>query len=421
VTVITELTCRAAMTSETDLKTPISQDPHDPAFYRDPAACYRTWHIHPGPFWWQEYGFWCLKDFGAVDAALRDRRLKRLAPAEGGGCLAPQWPGHLKAFARTEQYSLLALENAAHARLRRYVAATFSSRRIIQLESTIRTVAHEAVDRVAELDTAELLEWARHIPVVVIARLLGVPEEEGGQLLAWSNAMVRVYTLTQSRAEEDAAEVAAAAFERYLLDIVAKRRTRPGDDLISELCSLADRDRLSDAEIVSTAILLLNAGHEATVHQLGNAVVTLLEHEGAHHWLDTPERRKSTVQELSRFRTPLHLFTRYAQEDMSLGHGVTLKRGEQLGLLLGAANHDPARFAKPWQFNPERTDGGNVSFGAGVHYCTGVQLARLEIGIALQVLFERLPHLALAEPPEVSDTWHFHGLERLRVHPHGAA
>lgn len=333
--------------------------------------------------------------------------------------MAPVWPAHMNAFARTEAHSLLALEGDAHTRLRRYVAATFSSRRIAQLESTIRTVAHEAVDRLAEQTTADLLEWARHIPVVVIARLLGVPEAHGAQLLSWSNAMVRVYTLTQSRADEDAAEAAAEAFEHYLMDLVSKRRTHPLDDLISELCTLTGDDHLQDAEIVSTAILLLNAGHEATVHQLGNAVVTLVEHKAVASWFDTPDKRAGVVQELGRYRTPLHLFTRYAQQDMSLGHGITLKRGEQVGLLLGAANHDPARFVDPWRFDPDRKDGATLGFGAGVHYCTGVPLARLEIGIALQVLFDRLPQLTLAEPPLVSDTWHFHGHERLRVHPHG--
>lgn len=409
----------------------IQQDPHAPGFYRDPSSRYRDWHRIAGPIWWQDFDFWCLKGFDEVDAALRDRRLKRLEPAPPitsadipahAACISPSWPAHLGAFTRTERFSLLALEGSAHARLRRRVATAFTSRRIESLESIIRSIAHDAVDRVAEHDTVDLLSfWAAPIPVIVIARLLGVPEDECDQLLEWSHAMVRVYTLTQTRAEEDAAEDAAAAFEKRILSLVTERRQSPRDDLISELCSLRGEDHLGDAEIVSSVILLLNAGHEATVHQLGNAVHTLLEqtHTEIPRWFGSNKQLDATVQELGRYRTPLHLFIRYAQEDIALGSDVTLKRGERLGLLLGAANHDPIRFTEPARFNPDRDDGATIGFGAGVHYCLGVQLARLEIGIALQVLFERLPQLALAEIPVVADTWHFHGLERLLVRPHG--
>lgn len=370
-----------------------------------------------------------------MDQALRDKRLKRLEPASPdtarsapqdsalGGCRAPEWPAHLTAFARTERHSLLALEGSAHTRLRRRSALAFSSRRSNALAESIRDVAHQAVDTVASQATADLLPlWASQVPVTVIARLLGVPDDQREQLLTWSHAMVRVYTMTQSRAEEDAAEAAAAAFESCLLEIVRARRKAPLDDLISDFCALSGEDTMSDEEIVSTAILLLNAGHEATVHQLGNAVVTLLEHPQLNPatLLATTDSTTRTVQELGRYRTPLHLFTRYAQQDMDIGHGVHLRRGEQLGLLLGAANHDPKKFAAPWTFNPIREDGANLGFGAGVHFCLGVHLARLEIGIALQVLFERLPKLTLAEPVSVSDTWHFHGLDSLLVHPHGS-
>jgi cytochrome P450 len=163
-------------------------------------------------------------------------------------------------------------------------------------------------------------------------------------------------------------------------------------------------------------MLLLNAGHEATVHQAGNAVRAILAQGGdPRRFFASAETTAATVEECLRFDAPLHLFTRYAYETIEVAPDVTVKSGEQIGLLLGMANHDPRAFAEPGSFLPGRVDQNNVSFGAGIHFCIGAPLARLELQVALKVLFERLPHLALAEEPRFRDSWHFHGLERLAV------
>jgi cytochrome P450 len=174
--------------------------------------------------------------------------------------------------------------------------------------------------------------------------------------------------------------------------------------------------KLTEPELVSTAILLLNAGHEATVHQTGNAVKSILE-----SGLDpkalfaNPEQTAASVEECLRFDAPLHMFTRYALSDIDLGDGINLRKGDEIGLLLAAANRDPSQFSRAGEFDPFRHDGANVSFGAGIHFCIGAPLARIELQEAMGVLFERLPKLRIAEPPRYGDVYHFHGLERLMV------
>ena len=394
------------------------QDPTARAFVDDPWAVYARLHGVGGPLRWDDYDLWCLYEFRAVDGALRDRRLRRLPPPD----LPPAAPpAHLADFAAAEAHSLLALEPPAHTRLRKLVNRAFVSRQVRRMAPGIRALALERTERLAAAGGGELIEdWATPIPLAVIARLIGVPEEEGKELRAWSQAMVRVYTMTQTLAEEHAANAAAKAFRERLFVLIAEKRRRPGDDLVSHLLALRDLDTpLADEEIVSVTILLLNAGHEATVHLLGNAVRTLLgrgaDAPPAATLFEGSERTGATVTELMRHGAPLHLFVRYAQEAFPLGNGVTLERGERVALLLGAANRDPARFVRPDAFDPEREDGGHLTLGGGIHYCVGAQLAKLETGIALGTLFERLPTLRLDGEPRCRDSYHFHGLEALRV------
>ena len=176
-----------------------------------------------------------------------------------------------------------------------------------------------------------------------------------------------------------------------------------------------DGQKLSDDEIMSTTILLLNAGHEATVHTTGNGVKAILESGIDPKLLFAGEAQTAaTVEECLRYDAPLHMFTRYALADIELD-GRRFKLGDTIGLMLAAANRDPLRFADADRFDPFRSDGANVSFGAGIHFCIGAPLARIELQVALKVLFERLPRLRLAAAPQYRDTYHFHGLERLDV------
>lgn len=408
------------MSNSNSTKNSIVQDPRDETFAQDPYQLYRQLHQTGRPVFWEDYGFWCLPGFASVNQVLRDRRFARLPPP---GYEKPPLPAHLHEFAQAEKYSLLALEPPAHTRLRKLVNGAFASRQVDQMTDDITDIANNCIDRFATDGTVELLEhYATTIPVIVISRLLGVPESAGKQLLEWSHAMVRVYTLTQTREEEIIANTAAIEFQSYLRKLISRKRQAPDDNLISHLLTRSDDETpLSEEEIISVVILLLNAGHEATVHQLGNATVTLLNHYPDNHraklldLLATDKGADAIVAESLRFAAPLHLFTRYAQEAMELDEGVSLAAGEQIGLLLAAANRCPIRFQDADRFNPDRRDGASLSLGAGIHFCVGAQLAKLELRIALQVLFKRLPNLRLSAEARYQNTFHFHGLETLWV------
>ena len=392
-------------------------DPRNPEFYQNPYAFYASLHPHLSAFEWQEYGHWCFAGFRDVSALLRDRRFGRhilhVATREELG-----WPEplpHTPDFDRAERHSLLSLEPPEHTRLRLLVNRAFVSRQVERLRPRVADLANELIDGFAADGEADLItRFAAPIPVVVIAEMLGVPRDMADQLLDWSHRMVRMYMFGRTRADEDDANAAARAFSDYIVELARARRTDLRDDLISHMLTAEiDGERLSEDELASTAILLLNAGHEATVHQTGNAIKAILESglDPAALFRDA-DSAAATVEEALRFDAPLHLFTRYALEDCDYG-GLSFRKGDTIGLMLGAANHDPARFADPGIFDPARPDNANVSFGAGIHFCIGAPLARLEMQVALRVLFERLPGLRLAGPPRYADIYHFHGLGRL--------
>ena len=264
---------------------------------------------------------------------------------------------------------------------------------------------------------SELIKrFAAPIPAIVIAEMIGLPAEMAPQLLDWSNRMVRMYMFGVTREVELDADRASRDFMDYLRGVIAERRKAPREDLLSHmLTSEIDGQRLDEEEVISTAILLLNAGHEATVHTTGNAVKTILESGLDPQTLfASEEQTAATVEECLRFDAPLHMFTRYALADVEY-EGLRFKKGEVIGLMLGAANRDPERFANADRFDPFRTDGANVSFGAGIHFCIGAPLARIELQVALATLFRRLPTLKLAAEPRYNNVYHFHGLERLDV------
>lgn len=393
-------------------------DARNPDFYRDPLPAYAALHEACPSFFWEEQNQWYFAGYDRVNGLLRDRRFGRqilhVASREELGMAEPK--PHLAAFDAVEEHSLLALEPPAHTRLRTLVNRAFVSRQIERLRHEIETLANGIIDGFVDKGEVELLKtYAETIPVTVIARMLGIPVEMAPQLLDWSHRMVRMYMFNPSLETEHDANAASAEFDTYLRGVIAEKRNAPGDDLLTQMI-LRDRDgdSLSEAELVSTAVLLLNAGHEATVHQIGNAVRVLLQSGlPVTDLFATPEATARVTEECMRFAAPLHVFQRYALQDVELEDGIVLKKGDQVGLLLAAANVDPGRFADPLHFKPERDEGPHLSFGAGLHFCIGAPLARLELNLALPILFRRLPGLRLQTPPEVRDSFHFHGLERV--------
>lgn len=385
-----------------------SQNPREPGFYSDPQPLYRRLRGEPGPWFWEEYGFPVFARHAEVSALLRDRRFGRqvLHLTTRAALGWAERPSHLADFDALERHSLLELEPPDHTRLRGLVNRTFVSRALDRLTPDIEALAERLIDGFASRGEVEVLEaFATPLAVGVIAALIGAPAEAAPRLLDWSHAMVAMYRLAPTRAQEDSAAVAARDFARFVRELIVARRRAPRGDLISQLI---ETDRLSDDERVSTVVLLLNAGHEATVHSLGLAVKTMLDHGLS----DAPD--EAGIEELLRFESPLHLFTRFALEDVEVG-GVRLKQGDRIGLLLGAANRDPEAFSDPDRLDFSRNPNPHVAFGAGIHFCVGAPLARREMRIGLNALFRRLPGLALRERPRWRDAYHFHGLEALKV------
>ncbi|QUJ77465.1 cytochrome P450 [Sulfitobacter albidus] len=389
----------------------LSQSPRDPAFVQDPYPFYARARTAGPLIWWEDYAMPCAFDAATVQAVLRDRRFGREMPAE----LRTPVPDHLRAFDRVEQHSMLELEPPRHSQLRGLVLRAFTSRRVRALAPDITASTQDLIAALPRDTAFDLIPaFCAELPVRVIARLLGVPEAMAPRLLAWSNAMVAMYQASRTRATEEAANTAAAEFHSYLHDHIAARRDTPADDLISHLIAArVDGERLSTDALIGTCVLLLNAGHEATVHSLGNAVACLLQHRTPHSAL-APDTIAATCEELLRFAPPLHMFDRIAYEDITL-HGHRFTRGDRIGLMLAAAGRDPAVWEAPDRFDPTRALTPHAAFGGGIHFCVGAPLARLEMQIALPALFAALPGMALCDTPTFADSYHFHKLDRLMV------
>ena len=348
-------------------------------------------------------------DAATVQSLLRDRRLGR-EPLQG----ARSYPERMADWALVEAHSMLELEPPRHTRLRGLVLRAFTSRRIAGLRPDIEQVTAELLASLPSEPFDLIPTFCAQLPVRIIARLLGVPEDMWPDLLRWSNTMVAMYQAGRTRAIEDAANQASAEFTAFLRSYIDKRRNDPRDDLITHLIAAEeDGEKLNTDELIGTCILLLNAGHEATVHSLGNAVKCLLEHETDVAILG-PDHIAATVEETLRFDPPLHMFTRFAYDDIVLGD-VTVKKGDEIALMLGSAGRDPALFDKPDVFDPRRPSNPHAAFGGGLHFCVGAPLARLELQVALPALFAHFPGMKLAEVPQYADAYHFHKLDRLMV------
>lgn len=382
----------------------IRQSPTDPAFVQDPYPFYDRARSFGDLVFWEDYALPAAVTDRAVQAILRDRRFGR-EPLE-----APDVPDHLADWGRVERHSMLDAEPPRHTRLRGQVLRAFTSARIAGLGPRIEALCHRLIDGFPGGAFDLLPAYCDRVPVIIIARLLGVPEAAAPDLLRWSHAMVAMYQAGRTRATEDAANDAARDFAAFLRDRMAEKRRAPGDDLLTALLAAGT---LSEDEVIGTAILLLNAGHEATVHGLGNAVALLAPHPDRLA-LTGPATIAGTVEETLRLDPPLHLFTRVAYEGVTI-FGHAFRRGDQVALLLAAANRDPAAWPDPGRLDVTRPARTHQSFGGGLHFCLGAPLARAEMQVALQHLFARCPGLRLTEPPVYGDTYHFRGLTRLMV------
>lgn len=315
--------------------------------------------------------------------------------------------------------SLLAVEPPQHTRLRKLVSHAFTPRAIAGYADTIRDIAEELAGRAAAHDGHFDLvdDFAAQLPVTVIAKIMGIPADMHDELLAIGNDAALTLDPALSWRDFKAADRAVRRARHLLDEHVARVRNQPGDDLLSELVrSCEDGDRLSDEELRVNTLLLLGAGFETTVNLIANAVALLLAHPDQLAALRRdPQGWPNAVDEVLRYDSPVQLTVRVARENTEVA-GQPVKAGRVFVLMLAAANRDPVVFADPDRFDVTRPDARlHLAFSAGIHYCLGAQLARLEAVIALQTLFERFPDLAPAAPATRRRTRVLHGFEHFPV------
>lgn len=397
-------------------------DPWDAEFVADPYPAYRELRERGRAVWWEATGQWLVPHYADVSALLRDRRLGRTYlhrfTHEEFGREAP--PAEHEPFHVLNGNGLLDLEDPAHGRVRKLVSKAFTARTVERLVPAVRRLAQGLVDRLLADGGGDLLTAvAEPLPVAVIAELLGVPEADRGLLRPWSADICGMFELRPDEETARRAVRASVEFSAYLRGLIAERRARPGDDLISGLIAAHDEDgRLSEQEMISTCVLLLNAGHEATVNTTANGWWTLLRHPAelaALRERPDPEKLSTAVDELLRYDTPLQMFERWVLDDIRIGDSV-IPRGAEVALLFGSANRDPARFSDPDVLDLVRADNPHLSFGAGIHYCLGAPLARRELEASFGALLaDGVPPLRLVEEPRWRDGYVIRGLERLLV------
>ncbi|MCX3060758.1 cytochrome P450 [Streptomyces beihaiensis] len=396
-------------------------DPWSPAFLADPYPAYAALREAGRVHWFGPTNQYLVPHHADVSALLRDRRLGRTYrhryAHEDFGRAAP--PPEHEPFHTLNDHGMLDLEPPDHTRIRRLVSRAFTPRTVDRLRPYVDKLAADLVaDLVADGGGDLLTAVAEPLPVAVIAEMLGIPHADRPLLRPWSAAICGMYELNPSDETARAAVRASAEFSDYLRELIAARRTASGgDDLISALIAAHDEDddRLTEQELISTCVLLLNAGHEATVNATVNGWWALFRHPDqlaalrADHGL-VP----SAVEELMRYDTPLQLFERWVLDEIEVA-GQTIPVGSEVALLFGAANHDPAVFADPSRLDLTRRDNPHLSFSAGIHYCIGAPLARIELAASMRALLTRAPTLRLAAEPVRKPNFVIRGVETLSV------
>ncbi len=395
-------------------------NPGDPAFLADPYPVLNALREAAPGFRNPITGQWTITRFSDVQETLRDRRLGRAYTHRytheqfGKAAPDPRW----ESFHRHEAWSLLCLEPPDHTRIRRLVAKVFTPRSVAALRPQIEGFASELLDLCQDKGTFELLrDFAMPYSVAVICSMLGVPRADTRLLLDWSHAIVKMYELTTTDDVRAAANTAAAEYIAYTRALIAEKRRAPDGLLVSELCRVEDEgDVLTEDEIVSTTMVLLEAGHEATVNTLGNGTRALMLHPDEWRRVVSGEvEARPAVEEMLRWDSPLQLFERWVLDEGVEIAGHALAVGEEVAMLFGAAERDPRRFADPDRFDIGRGDAGHIGFGGGIHFCVGAPLARLELEVALAGLASRFPGLSLVAEPEYQPNFVLRGLEGLHV------
>jgi len=404
---------------------------------RDPQAAFDTLFFTPAgrshpyplydalrataPVFRSALGVWVLTRYDDCWATLRDPRFGKDYARQIEQRFGPDWRQHLSLT--SGEHSMLNVDGPEHTRLRKLVSRAFTPRMIEQLKPTIARIVAELLEPVAERGGGNILEAVGFpLPVTIIGEMLGVPAADRPQFRGLVRDIVAVFEMQPTAAQLAAADAAQLAVRRYFLALIADKRRTPGDDLLSTLMhAAADGDRLTDDELATLALLLFAAGFETTTNLFGNGLLALLRHpDQLAHLRAEPACFDNLPDELLRYDGTVQMVARSTIADVQIGE-VTIPAGEQVFTLLGAANHDPARYAHADRVDVTRHDINPLTFGGGVHFCLGAALARAEIGITFRSLVERFATIELAGEPAFQDRLTLRGLTALHVACRGAA
>ena len=316
-------------------------------------------------------------------------------------------------FWKTEEFNLLNLEGNIHDELRGLVAKAFLNRQVQELRPFMETKSNELLNKINHEKFDLLADYAQPYSIAVIGELLGVPEEDYEKFLYWSHAIVKMYDLKVSDENATEAEAAAKDFYIYMSDLIDEKNNNPKNDMISRLSQVSENNQqLTKDQIICTVILLLNAGHEATVNTIGNSIVALLLNNISTKDLDKKFDIKNIIEELIRWDSPLQFFQRWVLEETVVS-GINLSKNSKIAILLGSANRDETAFKNPEKIDFERTNLSHTSFGGGVHFCLGAHLARLELEVSFQNLFKH--EVALVDEPERTGAFGIRGFKEIKV------
>lgn len=387
----------------------------DPEFVRNPYPVMAELRTVGKPIWHEQMQMWLAPRHADANAVLRAKTLGRI--------FKPKQPEELwETFNWLHADSILDSEPPKHTRLRSLVAKAFNRGQIDRLSPRITEIVNELLaDCETKLrdngDFDVIADFAEPLPVMVIAELLGVPETDREQLRPWSQAIVKMYEYGHTEAQQAQARQAGAEFAELVTQMVNHRKQHPTSDLVTELALVEESgEKLSLRELIATCVLLLNAGHEASVNGFGNGFVAAMRRPDQAALLRTKphEIAATAVEEFLRFDAPLQLFERTATADTEIG-GVTVLTGQKIAALLGSANRDEAVFQNSDQMDLTRDPNPHIGFGGGIHFCLGAPLARLEMTSSLPALFAKFPKLELAEDPVMRPTFVLRGYERVSV------
>ena len=390
-------------------------DFNNPTFVADPYEQLKALREFGKPVWHEEMQIFLAARHSDANDVFRNKSLGRIFTDKKPDF---EW----ETFNWLHSDSILDSEPPKHTRLRSLVAKAFNRNKIEGMRPAVERITQlllNAIDeKVKSGETFDLIaDYAEPLPVKIIADLLGFPESEEHLLRPWSQSIVKMYEVNPSEQYQAEAKKAAAEFAEYVRSLAEHRKTNPGQDLITDLAMVEENgEKLNSHELVATCVLLLNAGHEASVNAFGNGMVAALERPDQADLLrkNSQAITETALEEFMRFDAPLHLFERTATVDTELG-GVKIEKGQKIAALIGSANRDSAVFDRADEMDLTRDPNPHIGFGAGIHFCLGAPLARLEMGVSLPALWEKYPNMQLSGAPVRRPTFVLRGYESVSI------